>query len=122
MQLFPVAYAERKSVLPKNIFLSVIYILVLLLVAVAAISFFSAWKITHPNKVTTPQISSNIAPDYNNISFTVGESKEKINGWFFHTVVPKKLCLWFMAMEKTGFNSRNKPSRLLQVLIKKDLM
>ena len=73
MRLFPVAYAERKSVLPKNIFLAVIYILVLLLAAVAAISFFSAWGITHPKKVTTPQISSNIAPAYRNISFTVGE-------------------------------------------------
>ncbi len=83
MRLFPVAYAERKSVLPKNIFLAVIYILVLVLAAIAAISFFSAWRITHPAKVTTPQISSNIAPDYKNIGFTVGEGKEKINGWFF---------------------------------------
>lgn len=93
MRLFPVAYAERKSVLPKNIFLAVIYILVLLLAAVAAISFFSAWGITHPKKVTTPQISSNIAPDYRNISFTVGESKEKINGWFFPYNGSKKTIL-----------------------------
>ncbi len=93
MRLFPVAYAERKSVLPKNIFLAVIYILVLVLAAVAAISFFSAWSITHPKKVTTPQISSNIAPDYNNISFTVGESKEKINGWFFPFSGSKKTVL-----------------------------
>ncbi len=93
MRLFPVAYAERKSVLPKNIFLAVIYILVLLIAAIAALSFFSAWRITHPIKVTTPQISSNIAPDYKNISFTVGESKEKINGWFFPYSGSKKTVL-----------------------------
>ena len=93
MRLFPVAYAERKSVLPKNIFLAVIYILVLLIAAIAALSFFSAWRITHPIKVTTPQISSNIAPDYKNISFTVGESKEKINGWFFPYSGSKKTVI-----------------------------
>ena len=93
MRLFPVAYAERKSVLPKNIFLAVIYILVLLLAAIATISFFSAWSITHPKKVTTPQISSNIAPDYNNISFTVGDSKEKVNGWFFPFSGSKKTII-----------------------------
>ncbi len=93
MRLFPVAYAERKSVLPKNIFLAVIYILVLLIAAIAALSFFSAWRITHPIKVTTPQISSNIAPDYKNISFTVGESKEKVNGWFFPYSGSKKTVL-----------------------------
>lgn len=93
MRLFPVAYAERKSVLPKNIFLAVIYIIVLLLAAVAVVSFLSAWSITHPKKVTTPQISSNIAPDYNNIRFTVGESKEKINGWFFPCSGSRKTVL-----------------------------
>ena len=93
MRLFPVAYAERKSVLPKNIFLAVIYILVLLIAAIVALSFFSAWRITHPIKVTTPQISSNIAPDYKNISFTVGESKEKVNGWFFPYSGSKKTVL-----------------------------
>lgn len=93
MRLFPVAYAERKSVLPKNIFLAVIYIVILIIAAVGVISFISAWGITHPKKVTTPQISSNIAPDYNNISFTISESKETINGWFFPYSGSKKTVL-----------------------------
>jgi len=83
MQLNTVAFAERKSVLPKNIFFATLYIIILLFIVIGIVSFLSAWKITHPSKITTPQISSNIAPDYKNISFTSSESEEKINGWFF---------------------------------------
>ncbi len=93
MQLKTVAFAERKSVLPKNIFLAIIYILVLVCLAIGAVSFISAWKITHPAKITTPQISSNIAPDYRNVSFYCSESKEKINGWFFPSLGSKTTVL-----------------------------
>ncbi len=93
MQLKPVAFAVRKSVLPKNIFIAFIYILVLICVAVGAISFISAWKITHPAKISTPQISSNIAPDYKNVSFYCSVSKEKLNGWFFPSLGSKTTVL-----------------------------
>ncbi len=92
MQLNPVAYAQRKSVLPKNIFLAIIYILILLFIIIGVVSFFSAWKIAHPSKLATPQISSNIAPDYSNISF-YSESKEKMNGWFFPSLGSKTTVL-----------------------------
>jgi len=83
MRLNTVAFAQRKSVLPKNLFFAAIYIIILLFVAIGIVSFALAWDITHPAKITTPQISSNIAPDYKNISFYCSESKENINGWFF---------------------------------------
>lgn len=93
MQLNAVAFAERKSVLPKNIFVATIYIIILLFVIIGLISFISAWGITHPAKITTPQISSNIAPDYKNISFISSESEEKINGWFFSAKGSKNTVL-----------------------------
>lgn len=93
MQLKPVAFAERKSVLPKNIFLAIIYIFVLVCLAIGVISFLLAWKITHPAKLNTPQISSNIAPDYKNVSFYCSETKEKINGWFFPSIGSKTTVL-----------------------------
>ncbi|WP_313563084.1 alpha/beta hydrolase [Ruminiclostridium cellobioparum] len=93
MQLKPVAFAERKSVLPKNIFLAILYIFVLVCLAIGVISFLSAWKITHPAKLNTPQISSNIAPDYKNVSFYCSETKEKINGWFFPSIGSKTTVL-----------------------------
>lgn len=93
MQLKPIAFAVRKSVLPKNIFIAILYILVLICLAVGVISFISAWKITHPAKITTPQISSNIAPDYKNISFYCSVSKEKLNGWFFPSLGSKTTVL-----------------------------
>lgn len=93
MQVNPVAFAERKSVLPKNIFVAIIYIIILLFIMVGVVSFLSAWKITHPGKAATPQISANIAPNYKNISFYYGESSEKINGWFFPSTGSKNTVL-----------------------------
>lgn len=93
MQLKPVAFAERKSVLPKNIFLAILYIFVLVCLAIGVISFLAAWKITHPAKLNTPQISSNIAPDYKNVSFYCSQTKEKINGWFFPSIGSKTTVL-----------------------------
>lgn len=93
MRLTPVAYAERKSVLPKNTFLAIIYILILAILVVGVLSFISAWSITHPSKTSTPQISANIAPDYKNVSFTCSESKEKMNGWLFNCRGSKKTVL-----------------------------
>ncbi len=93
MQLHPVAYAERKSILPKNIFLASIYIIILILIITGIISFLYAYKITHPSKLETPQISANIAPNYKNISFYTGEKEEKINGWFFPSGTSKTSVL-----------------------------
>lgn len=92
MRLNTVAFAERKSVLPKNIFVATIYIIILLFVFIGIVSFVSAYKITHPSKITTPQISANIAPDYKNISYS-SESEEKINGWFFSAKGSKNTVL-----------------------------
>jgi pimeloyl-ACP methyl ester carboxylesterase len=83
MRLNAVAFAERKSVLPKNIFLATIYIIILAFIITGVASFALAWDIIHPDKINTPQISSNIAPDYKNISFSTSESEEKIYGWYF---------------------------------------
>lgn len=93
MQVNPVAFAERKSVLPKNIFVAIIYIIIIIFITIGVISFFSAWEITHPGKTTTPQITANIAPNYKNVSFNFGDSNEKINGWFFPSTGSKNAVL-----------------------------
>lgn len=93
MQLNTVAYAERKSILPKNIFLATLYIIILSLIVISIISFVTAYSITHPGKIETPQITSNIAPNYKNISFNIGEKEEKINGWFFSSGTSKTTVL-----------------------------
>jgi len=93
MRLNTVAFAERKSVLPKNLFLASIYIIILVFLIIGIVSFVTAWDITHPDKITTPQISSNIAPDYKNISFYSSESEEKIYGWYFPARASKNTVL-----------------------------
>lgn len=93
MRLNAVAFAQRKSVLPKNLFLAIIYIIILIFIIIGIVSFLAAWDITHPAKITTPQITSNIAPDYKNVSFYSSESKEKINGWYFPSGVSKTTVL-----------------------------
>ncbi len=121
MQLKPIAYAERKSVLPKNLFVALIYILVLVCLAIGIISFVSAWKITHPGKLTTKQISSNIAPDYKNISFYCSESKEKINGWFFPSIGSKTTVLMVHSHGKNRLQFDEETFKLIRRLNNKGL-
>ena len=93
MRVNAVGFKERKSRLPKNAFLATLYILVILIVLVGVLSFISGFNLTHPKKVETPQITSNIAPDYRNISFYCSESKEKLNGWYFNSLGSKSTVL-----------------------------
>lgn len=93
MRVNAVGFKERKSRLPKNAFLAALYILVILIVLVGVLSFISGFNLTHPKKVETPQITSNIAPDYRNISFYCSESKEKLNGWYFNSLGSKSTVL-----------------------------
>ncbi len=120
MQLNTVAYAERKRLLPKNMFLASIYIIVFIFLAVGIISFISAYKITHPSKIETPQITSNIAPNYKNISF-IGESEEKINGWFFSSGTSKTSILLVHGYGKNRLQYDEETFKLISRLINEDL-
>ena len=93
MRVNSVGFKERKSRFPKNAFLAILYILVILIVAVGVLSIISGFNLTHPKKIETPQITSNIAPDYRNVSFYCIESKEKLNGWYFNALGSKNTVL-----------------------------
>jgi pimeloyl-ACP methyl ester carboxylesterase len=121
MRLNTVAFAERKSVLPKNIFLAAIYIILLVFIIMGVISFISAWNITHPGKVTTPQISSNIAPDYKNISFYCSVSKEKINGWYFPSKGSKNTVLLVHGYGKNRLQFDEETFKLIQRFVNEGL-
>jgi len=116
MQLKPIAYAEQKSVLPKNLFVALIYILVLICLFIGIISFVSAWKITHPGKLTTKQISSNIAPNYKNVSFYSIDSKEKINGWYFPSTGSKTTVLMVHSYGRNRLQFDEETFKLIQRL------
>lgn len=120
MQLNTVAYAERKSLLPKNIFLASLYIIFLIFLLTCIISFLSAYRITHPKKVETPQISSNIAPDYKNISF-IGASEEKINGWFFPSGTSKTSVLMVHGYGKNRLQFDEETFKLISRLTNNNL-
>ncbi len=121
MRLNTVAYAERKSIIPKNTFLAVIYLIILIFVIICIVSITSAWKITHPGKITTPQITSNIAPNYKNISFTTNESEEKINGWFFSSQGAKTTVLVVHSYGKNRLQFDEETFKLIAGLTNKGL-
>jgi len=65
-------------------FLTVLLILILIAaLAAAGISVYKAWKIIHPEKVGIEPFSSNVVPEYRNVSFNSKDGNVKLSGWFF---------------------------------------
>jgi len=62
----------------------VIIILVLLAsIALIGVSTYTGWMLTHPKRKALPVFTSNIVPEYRNISFKDIKDEINLKGWFF---------------------------------------
>lgn len=83
MRISGVTYAARKTHKARNIVLTVIILLLLVILAVAAISGYESWTLLHPVKKPIDTFSSNIVPEYRDISFKGIDKSIILKGWLF---------------------------------------
>lgn len=83
MRISGVTYAVRKTHKTRNIVLTVIILLLLAIIAVAILSGYSSWTLLHPEKQPVDTFSSNIVPEYRDISFKGSDSTIILKGWLF---------------------------------------
>lgn len=83
MRISGVTYSVRKTHKARNTILTVSILLLLLAFAVAIISAYSGWKLLHPEKKDIAAFTSNIVPEYRDITFTGRDKSVQLKGWFF---------------------------------------
>lgn len=85
MRISGVTYSTRKTHKVRNTILIVFILLLLVVLAVVIISAYNGWELLHPAKKNIEAFSSNIVPEYRDISFRGADKSIVLKGWFFQT-------------------------------------
>ena len=83
MRISGVSYSVRKTHKARNLILTLITFLLLMVLTVVIISAYNGWKLLHPDKKDVEVFSSNIVPEYRDISFRGIDKNIVLKGWFF---------------------------------------
>lgn len=83
MRITGVTYAAKKTRRTKGVVLAVIIFLLIAIMAVIFLSVYKSWGLLHPDKKPVDAFSSNIVPEYRDISFRGADSTIVLKGWLF---------------------------------------
>ena len=83
MRISGVSYAHRKTHKTRTIIMAIIILVLLASIALIGVSTYTGWMLTHPERKALPVFSSNIVPEYKNISFKDIKDEITLKGWFF---------------------------------------
>ncbi|NLD49959.1 MAG: alpha/beta fold hydrolase [Clostridiaceae bacterium] len=83
MKISGVSYIQRKRHTMKNLFVFIFVTVLLVSIVIMSISSYVGWDLTHPEKRSIPVFSSNIVPEYENISFKDKNNSLTLKGWLF---------------------------------------
>jgi dipeptidyl aminopeptidase/acylaminoacyl peptidase len=78
-----VTYAVKKVRRTKLIVLSFLLLIIISLIAVVSLSGYKSWGLLHPDKKPVDAFSSNIVPEYRDITFRGVDSTILLKGWLF---------------------------------------
>ncbi len=93
MRISGVTYAARKTHKARNITLTAIILILLIILSIVIISAYNGWGLLHPAKKDVAAFSSNIVPEYRDISFRGTDKNVLLNGWFFQTKSNEKTVI-----------------------------
>ena len=85
MRISGVTYAVRKTHTARNVALTIIILLFLAILTIIILSGYKSWTLLHPDKKPIDTFSSNIVPEYRNISFKSTDPSIILKGWLFQT-------------------------------------
>jgi dipeptidyl aminopeptidase/acylaminoacyl peptidase len=83
MRISGITCTVRKTHTTRKVVLSIIVLLLLAVLAVVILSFYKGWLLLHPDKKPMDTFSSNIVPEYRDISFKGSDSSIVLKGWLF---------------------------------------
>lgn len=83
MRITGITYAVRKTHRTRNFVLTVVILLILAIVSLVAVTGYESWILLHPEKEPIGTFSSNIVPEYRDISFKGSDDSIILKGWLF---------------------------------------
>ncbi|HHW01028.1 MAG TPA: alpha/beta hydrolase [Clostridiaceae bacterium] len=93
MRIDGITYVSHKTHKLRTFFIVIALLILLAFITVIALSAYVAWNILHPEKAAIKPFSSNIVPDYSNISIPVGDKGITLSGWFFKKLESDKTVI-----------------------------
>lgn len=83
MRITGVRYTVKKTRRARYVIIGAIILLLIAIAAVIVVSAYKSWQLLHPDKKPIDAFSSNIVPEYRDISFKGADSTIVLKGWLF---------------------------------------
>jgi len=93
MRIDGITYVSHKTHKLRTFLITIALLALVATIIVLALSAYVAWNILHPEKEDIKPFSSNIVPDYTNISIPVGDKGVTLSGWFFKKLDSNKTVI-----------------------------
>jgi len=93
MRISGITYAVRKTHRTGKVVLAFIVLLFLAIIATVVLSGYKSWHLLHPDKKPLDTFSSNIVPEYRDISFKGTDSSIVLKGWLFQAKNSEKAVI-----------------------------
>lgn len=93
MRITGVTYAVRKTHRARYVILAILVLLFVAAAAVIGLSVSESWQLLHPDKKPIDAFSSNIVPEYRDISFKGTDSTIVLKGWLFQVRNSKRAAI-----------------------------
>lgn len=94
MKLASVSYTYKKKHVMRKVIFFMLLALLLVALVIMSISAYIGWDLSHPEKKSIPVFSSNIVPEYENISFKDINDSITLKGWFFEVKGSSKTIIF----------------------------
>lgn len=120
MRISGVTYASRKTHKTKYIVFTSIILILIIILTVAIISLYSGWDLLHPQKKSVETFSSNIVPEYREISFRGTDKNVVLSGWFFQTKSSDKTVIMVHSYGKNRLEFGNKSVDMIKEFLNND--
>jgi uncharacterized protein len=114
-----ITYVPRKTHRFRSTTVILVILLAVAMLSTAVISSFVGWNLTHPAKIATAPFSSNIVPDFKDISFKDITGKEKLRGWYFESKGSDKTVILAHGYEKNRLEFQLKTLDMIKELLNK---
>lgn len=83
MRISGLSYIQRKRHTVRHFIIFIFITVLLAAIIIMSISAYVGWNLSHPEKRSIPVFSSNIVPEYENISFKDINDSLTLKGWYF---------------------------------------